>query len=70
MLARFPRMDPETNEYVMPSSPSLIYGSLTWVRSTIIQPGGVLARGVTIATHYTIVRRQFDGFYISFSFSL
>lgn len=61
MLARFSRVDPETSKYVHPSSPSLIYGTLTWVRSTIVlQSGGVLARGVTIATRYAAVRRQFQ----------
>lgn len=61
MLAKFSRVDPETNKYVKPSSPSLIYGTLTWVRSTIVlQSGGVLARGVTIATRYAAVRRQFQ----------
>ena len=61
MLARFSRVDSETNMYVKPSSPSLVYGTLTWVRSTIVlQSGGVLARGVTIATRYAAVRRQFQ----------
>jgi acyl-CoA oxidase len=61
MLARFSSVDPETNKYVKPSSPSLVYGTLTWVRSTIVlQSGGVLARGVTIATRYASVRRQFQ----------
>ncbi|KAJ9623607.1 hypothetical protein H2203_005869 [Taxawa tesnikishii (nom. ined.)] len=61
MLARFSSIDPKTNKYVRPSSPSLIYGTLTWVRSTIVlQAGGVLARGVTIATRYAAVRRQFQ----------
>ncbi|KAM5431451.1 putative acyl-CoA oxidase [Microsporum ferrugineum] len=61
MLARFSRVDPNTNKYVRPASPSLIYGTLTWVRSTIVlQSGGVLARGVTIATRYCAVRRQFQ----------
>lgn len=61
MLAKFSRVDPETNKYVKPSSPNLIYGTLTWVRSTIVlQSGGVLARGVTIATRYASVRRQFQ----------
>ena len=60
MLARFSRVDPETNKYMKPSSPSLVYGTLTWVRSTIVlQSGGVLARGVTIATRYAAVRSQF-----------
>ncbi|OCK80888.1 acyl-CoA oxidase [Lepidopterella palustris CBS 459.81] len=61
MLAKFSRVDPNTNKYVRPSSPSLVYGTLTWVRSTIVlQAGGVLARGVTIATRYCAIRRQFQ----------
>jgi acyl-CoA oxidase len=61
MLAKYSRVDPETSKYIRPSSPSLIYGTLTWVRSTIVlQSGGVLARGVTIATRYAAVRRQFQ----------
>ncbi|KAF2086005.1 acyl-CoA oxidase [Saccharata proteae CBS 121410] len=61
MLARFSSVDPNTNKYLRPASPSLIYGTLTWVRSTIVmQSGGVLARGVTIATRYCAVRRQFQ----------
>ncbi|KAF2021490.1 acyl-coenzyme A oxidase 1 [Aaosphaeria arxii CBS 175.79] len=61
MLARFSRVDPETNKFVRQGSPSLIYGTLTWVRSTIVmQAGSVLARGVTIATRYCAVRRQFQ----------
>ena len=61
MLAKFSSVDPETNKYVKPASASLVYGTLTWVRSTIVlQSGGVLARGVTIATRYAAVRRQFQ----------
>ncbi|PYI09777.1 acyl-CoA oxidase [Aspergillus sclerotiicarbonarius CBS 121057] len=61
MLARFSRIDKETNQYMRPASPSLIYGTLTWVRSNIVlQSGGVLARGVTIATRYCAVRQQFQ----------
>lgn len=60
MLARFSRVDPKTNKYVRPSNPSLVYGTLTWVRSNIVlQSGSVLARGVTIAVRYCAVRRQF-----------
>jgi hypothetical protein len=32
MLARFSSVDPKTNKYLRPSSPSLIYGTLTYVR--------------------------------------
>ncbi|KAH0843374.1 hypothetical protein AYO21_09942 [Fonsecaea monophora] len=61
MLARFSRVDPNTNKYVRPSNPSLVYGTLTFVRSTIVlQAGSTLARGVTIATRYCAVRRQFQ----------
>ena len=61
MLARYSGVDPKTNQYMRPTSPSLVYGTLTWVRSTIVmQAGGVLARGVTIATRYAAVRRQFQ----------
>ncbi|KAJ5889004.1 hypothetical protein N7495_009045 [Penicillium taxi] len=61
MLARFSRIDKDTSKYIRPAMPSLIYGTLTWVRSSIVlQSGGVLARGVTIATRYCAVRRQFQ----------
>ncbi|KAL8953195.1 MAG: hypothetical protein Q9222_000930 [Ikaeria aurantiellina] len=61
MLARFSSVDPRINKYVKPASASLVYGTLTWVRSTIVlQSGGVLARGVTIATRYAAIRRQFQ----------
>jgi acyl-CoA oxidase len=61
MLARFSRINPDTNAYERQGSPSLIYGTLTWVRSTIVmQAGSVLARGVTIATRYSAIRRQFQ----------
>ncbi|KAI4733433.1 acyl-CoA oxidase [Aureobasidium sp. EXF-12298] len=61
MLGRFSSVDPNTGKYLRPASPSLIYGTLTWVRSTIVlQSGSVLARGVTIATRYAAVRRQFQ----------
>lgn len=61
MLARFSRIEKETGKYIRPALPSLVYGTLTWVRSNIVlQSGGVLARGVTIATRYAAVRRQFQ----------
>ena len=59
MLARFSSVDPSTSKYLRPASPSLIYGTLTWVRSTIVlQSGSVLARGVTIATRYAAVNSR------------
>lgn len=61
MLARFSSVDPNTNKYLRPASPSLVYGTLTYVRSTIVhEAGAVLARGVCIATRYAAVRRQFQ----------
>ena len=61
MLSRFSHVDPNTSKYVKPSNPSLIYGTLTYIRSTIVlQAGAVLARGVTIATRYCAIRRQFQ----------
>lgn len=61
MLARFSHVDPKTDKFARRGSPTLVYGTLTWVRSTIVmQAGSVLARGVTIATRYCAVRRQFQ----------
>ncbi|OAL48627.1 acyl-coenzyme A oxidase 1 [Pyrenochaeta sp. DS3sAY3a] len=61
MLAKYTHVDPNTNKFGRRGSPSLVYGTLTWVRSTIVmQAGSVLARGVTIATRYCAVRRQFQ----------
>lgn len=61
MLSRFSGVDPETSKYIRPSNPALVYGTLTFVRSSIVyQSGSVLARGVTIATRYCAVRRQFQ----------
>lgn len=61
MLSRFSRVDPNTSAYTRPPTPALVYGTLTYVRSTIVlESGGVLARGVTIATRYCAVRRQFQ----------
>ncbi|PGH02210.1 acyl-CoA oxidase [Blastomyces parvus] len=61
MLARFSHVDPVTNKYVRSAAATLVYGTMTWVRSTIVlQSGKVLARGVTIATRYCSIRRQFQ----------
>ncbi|RSL79139.1 hypothetical protein BHE90_006598 [Fusarium euwallaceae] len=61
MLSRFSGVDPETSKYIRPANPALVYGTLTFVRSSIVlQSGSVLARGVTIATRYCAVRRQFQ----------
>ncbi|KAI1422735.1 hypothetical protein F5Y12DRAFT_717078 [Xylaria sp. FL1777] len=61
MLSRFSAVDPTTGTYVRPANPALIYGTLTYIRSMIVlQSGSTLARGVTIATRYCAVRRQFQ----------
>ena len=61
MLARYSGIDPETSKYIRPMSASLVYGTLTYVRSHIVfESGSVLARGVTIATRYCAVRKQFQ----------
>jgi acyl-CoA oxidase len=61
MLARYSSVDPKTNKYIRPHSAVLVYGTMTWVRSSIVLASGqTLARGVTIATRYCAVRRQFQ----------
>lgn len=61
MLAKFARVDPQSNRYIKPKSAALVYGTMTWVRSSIVlEAGSTLARGVTIATRYCAVRRQFQ----------
>lgn len=63
MLNRFSGIDPQTGEYIRPSNPALVYGTLTYIRSGIVlKSGSVLARGVTIATRYCAVRRQFQDY--------
>lgn len=61
MLNRFSGVDPETGKYIKPQNAALVYGTMTYIRSTIVlQSGSVLARGVTIAVRYCAVRRQFQ----------
>ena len=61
MLARYSGVDLNTSKYIRPMSASLVYGTLTYVRSHIVfESGSVLARGVTIATRYCAIRRQFQ----------
>lgn len=61
MLARFNMVDPETGKYRRVGAPTLVYGTMTWVRANIVlDAGSSLARGVTIATRYCAVRRQFQ----------
>ncbi|PWY98571.1 acyl-CoA oxidase [Testicularia cyperi] len=47
-------------EYVKPPSDKLSYGGMIFIRSQMIdRTGWMLSRGVTIATRYALVRRQF-----------
>lgn len=61
LFCRYARVDPQTNQYVKPPSASLVYGTLTFIRATIVRESGrALARGVTIAIRYCSIRRQFQ----------
>lgn len=61
MLCRYSSVDLSTGIYTKPDQPALVYGSMTYVRANIVQHARlVLARAVTIAVRYTIVRRQFQ----------
>lgn len=47
-------------EYVKPPSDKLSYGGMIFIRSQMIdRTGWMLSRGITIATRYSLVRRQF-----------
>lgn len=60
MLSRYAYVNPQTDAYERRGSPSAVYATMTYVRSVIVQrAGAALARGVTIATRYCAVRRQF-----------
>lgn len=61
MLARFAKVDKETNKYMKPTSSALTYGTMTWVRANIVlDAGSTLARGTTVALRYCAIRRQFQ----------
>lgn len=61
MLSRYSKVDPETGRYTKPEQSVVVYGTLTYMRSKIIQHARlVLARAVTVAVRYTSVRRQFS----------
>ncbi len=60
MLSRYSKVDPESGRYTKPEQSVVVYGTLTYMRSKIIQHARlVLARAVTVAVRYTSVRRQF-----------
>lgn len=57
MLCRYSSIDPNTGIYTKPEQPALVYGSMTHVRANIVQHARLaLARAVTIAVRYTVVR--------------
>ncbi|TPX08498.1 uncharacterized protein E0L32_009985 [Thyridium curvatum] len=59
MLARHSSIDAE-GRYRKPANRSLLYGTMTSARAQIVSHARlVLARAVTIAIRYTLVRRQF-----------
>ncbi|KAL4862474.1 hypothetical protein BDV12DRAFT_43134 [Aspergillus spectabilis] len=61
MLSRYFRVDPSTGLYTKPEQSAVVYGTLTFMRSKMIQHARlVLARAVTVAVRYTTVRRQFQ----------
>jgi len=60
LLSRYSKLDPETGAYTKPENPAVVYGSLTYVRATIVKHARlVLARAVTVAVRYLSIRRQF-----------
>jgi acyl-CoA oxidase len=61
MLSNYSRVDPNTCTYSKPANPAVVYGSLTYVRASIIMHARlIMARAVTIAVRYTSIRRQFQ----------
>ncbi|KAL5001038.1 acyl-CoA dehydrogenase/oxidase [Aspergillus recurvatus] len=60
LLSRYSSVNPETGLYSRPIQSTVVYGTLTYMRSKIVQHARlVLARAVTVAVRYTAVRRQF-----------
>ncbi|KAL4960016.1 acyl-CoA dehydrogenase/oxidase [Aspergillus stella-maris] len=60
LLSRYSSVDPSTGAYKKPTQSAVVYGTLTYMRSKIIQHARlVLARAVTVAVRYTTIRRQF-----------
>ncbi|KAL4789566.1 acyl-CoA dehydrogenase/oxidase C-terminal [Aspergillus venezuelensis] len=60
LLSRYSSVDPQTGTYQKPTQTAVVYGTLTYMRSKIIQHARlVLARAVTVAVRYTTIRRQF-----------
>ncbi|KJX95356.1 acyl-CoA oxidase like protein [Zymoseptoria brevis] len=61
MLSNYSSIDYNNCTYTKPANPAVVYGSLTYVRATIIMHARlIIARAVTIAVRYSTVRRQFQ----------
>lgn len=61
LLARYAGVDEGSGAYRKPANPATVYGSLTFVRAQIIMHARlILARAVTVAVRYTVIRRQFQ----------
>lgn len=59
-LCRYAKVDIETGIYTKPQDPAVVYGSLTDIRSRIVLAARlILARAVTVAVRYLVIRRQF-----------
>ncbi len=59
LLAKYSAVD-EDGKYTKPQNPATVYGSMTMARAYLIGNARlVLARAVTIAVRYTLIRRQF-----------
>lgn len=60
MLSRYAKIDPATKEYVPPSNPKLLYGSMLAVRVGIVTSSTLtLQAASTVAVRYSSIRRQF-----------
>ncbi|KAK5074473.1 hypothetical protein LTR70_005400 [Exophiala xenobiotica] len=60
LLARYSSVD-ENGKYTRSSNPATVYGSLTYARAIIINQSTLaLARAVTVAVRYTLIRTQFS----------
>ena len=59
LLARYSSVD-ENGKYTRPSNAATVYGSMTYARAIIINQSTLaLARAVTVAVRYTLIRFQF-----------
>src|SRR5271156_3443911 len=60
MLAKYAQISKETGTYEKPPNAKIGYGTMTWVRASIVMYARlVIARAATVAIRYTAVRRQF-----------